>query len=130
LKNFYRSQFSKWPPQYRKNSTWSNQFGTSLSTHISNCDDIGQCWFFAILWGPFWKWRPGEIVQCQESIQDIKANGSFEMSHFLLNSFTDLHSLHHYISNALITTHRFSSLYPSKKYKEKHDMYVLSHIGT
>ena len=20
-----------------------NQFGTSLSTHISNCDDIGQC---------------------------------------------------------------------------------------
>jgi hypothetical protein len=33
------------------------QFGTSLSTHISNCDDIGQCWYFAILW------RPIEIVQ-------------------------------------------------------------------
>ena len=23
-----------------------NQFGTSLSTHISNLDDIGQCWIF------------------------------------------------------------------------------------
>jgi hypothetical protein len=28
-----------------------NQFGTSLSTHISNCDDIGQC-------SPFSKWPP------------------------------------------------------------------------
>ena len=25
-----------------------NQFETSLSTHISNFDDIGQCWIF---WG-------------------------------------------------------------------------------
>jgi hypothetical protein len=24
LKNFYRSPFSKWPPQYRKNSTLSD----------------------------------------------------------------------------------------------------------
>jgi hypothetical protein len=72
-----RSPFSKWPPQYRTNSTLSdfndisyvgrlwcpelnpdieqfilvaifkmagNQFRTSLSTHISNFDDIGQCW--------------------------------------------------------------------------------------
>jgi hypothetical protein len=23
-----------------------NKFGTSLSTHISNFDDIGQCWIF------------------------------------------------------------------------------------
>ena len=23
-----------------------NQFGTSLSTHLSNFDDIGQCWIF------------------------------------------------------------------------------------
>ena len=23
-----------------------NQFGTSLSTHMSNLDDIGQCWIF------------------------------------------------------------------------------------
>ena len=44
---------------------------TSLSTHISNCDDIGQCWIFAILWLPFWKGRPVEIFQCQESIRDI-----------------------------------------------------------
>jgi hypothetical protein len=30
-----------------------NQFGTSLSTHISNFDDIGQCLIFAVLWRPF-----------------------------------------------------------------------------
>ena len=48
------------------------QFLKSLSTHISNCDDIGQCWIFAVvLWWPFWKWRPVEIVQCRESIRDI-----------------------------------------------------------
>jgi hypothetical protein len=64
LNNFYWSPFSKWPPQYRKKSTL-------LSTHISNCDDIGQCWIFAVLWWPFWKWRPVEIVQCWESIRDI-----------------------------------------------------------
>jgi hypothetical protein len=33
-----------------------------LSTHISNFNDIGQCWFFAVLWWPFWKWRPVEIA--------------------------------------------------------------------
>jgi hypothetical protein len=44
LKNFYRSPFSNWSLQYRKNST---------------------------LWRPFWKWRPVEIVQCRESIRDI-----------------------------------------------------------
>jgi hypothetical protein len=33
LKNFYRSPFSKWPPQYRTNSTLSD---------LSNFDDIGQ----------------------------------------------------------------------------------------
>ena len=48
-----------------------NQFGTSLSTHVSNFDDIWQCWIFAVLWRPFWKWRPVEIVQWQESIRDI-----------------------------------------------------------
>ena len=45
--------------------------GTSLSTHISNFDDIGQCWIFAVLWRPFWKWRPVKIFQCRESIRDI-----------------------------------------------------------
>jgi hypothetical protein len=48
LNNFYRSPFSKWPPQYRKKSTLSD-----------------------IMWWPFWKWRPVEIVQCRESIRDI-----------------------------------------------------------
>jgi DUF1365 family protein len=41
LKNFYRSPFSKWPPQYRTNST--------LSTNISNFGDIGQCWIFVAI---------------------------------------------------------------------------------
>ena len=45
-----------------------NQFGTSLSTHISNFDDIGQCWIFAILWQSFWKWRLVEIFQCRDII--------------------------------------------------------------
>ena len=42
-----------------------------LSTHISNFDDIGQCWFFAVLWWSFRKWRPVEIFRCRESIRDI-----------------------------------------------------------
>jgi hypothetical protein len=35
----------------------------TLSTHISNSDDIGQCWiftshFYAVFWQPFWKfWK-------------------------------------------------------------------------
>ena len=33
--------------------------------------EIGQCWICAVLWWPFWKWRPLEIVQCRESIRDI-----------------------------------------------------------
>ena len=46
--------------------------GHSLSTtHISNFDDIRQCWIFAVLWWPFWKWRPVEICQCQGSFLDI-----------------------------------------------------------
>jgi hypothetical protein len=48
-----------------------NQFGTSLSTPISNFDDIVQCWIFAVLWRPFSKWRPVEIFQCREKIRDI-----------------------------------------------------------
>jgi hypothetical protein len=42
-KNFYPSPFSKWP----------------------------QCWICAVLWRPFWKWRPVEMFRCQESIRDI-----------------------------------------------------------
>jgi hypothetical protein len=44
---------------------------TAQIQHISNFDDIGQCWIFAVLWRPFWKWRPVEIFQCCESIRDI-----------------------------------------------------------
>ena len=43
----------------------------SLSTHISNFDDIGKCWIFVALWRPFWKWWPVENFQCRESIRDI-----------------------------------------------------------
>ena len=45
--------------------------GNHKSTHIWNGVEIGQCWICAVLWRPFWKWRPVEIFQCQESIRDI-----------------------------------------------------------
>jgi hypothetical protein len=38
---------------------------------IWNVVEIGQCWICAVLWWPFWKWRPLEICQCRESIRDI-----------------------------------------------------------
>ena len=38
---------------------------------ISIFDDIVQCWIFAVLWRPFWKWWLVEIFQCRESIRDI-----------------------------------------------------------
>ena len=38
---------------------------------MPNGVEIGQCWICAVLWWPFWKWRPVEIFQCRESIQDI-----------------------------------------------------------
>ena len=52
--------FWKWRPVEFGNV--GNQFGTSLSTHISHFDDIGQCWiftahFYAVFWQPFWKWQ-------------------------------------------------------------------------
>ena len=61
--------FWKWWPLEIFNV--GNQFGTSLSTHISNFDDIIQCWIFAVLRWPFWKWRSVEIFQRRESIRDI-----------------------------------------------------------
>jgi hypothetical protein len=64
-KNFNRLPFSKWPPQYCTNSTLFD-FNKSKVTF-----EIGQCWIFAVLWWPFWKWRPVEICWCRESIQDI-----------------------------------------------------------
>jgi hypothetical protein len=96
---------TKWPPQYRTNSTlsdindisyvgrlWCPEFIPDIEkfllvaickmaatiphkfnivrfpTHISNLDDIGQCWIFAVLWWPFWKWRSVEIFQCRDII--------------------------------------------------------------
>jgi hypothetical protein len=50
LKNFYQSPFSKWSIQDV---------------------EIEQCRICAVLWWPFWKWRPVEIFRCQESIRDI-----------------------------------------------------------
>jgi hypothetical protein len=38
---------------------------------VDNGAEIGQCWICAVLWQPFWKWRPVEIFQCWESIKDI-----------------------------------------------------------
>ena len=60
----------KWSLQVNATSFFNvgNQFGTSLSIHIPNFDDIGQCWIFAVLWWPFWKWRPVEIFQCRDII--------------------------------------------------------------
>jgi hypothetical protein len=59
-KNFYRSPFSKWPPQCAK---------------IQHCSISKVAFNFlricAVLWLQFWKWRPVEIVRCQESIWDI-----------------------------------------------------------
>jgi hypothetical protein len=73
-KNFYRSPFSKWPPQYRTNSTLFefnilNWFLTSKNFYRSpfskwppqyrknstlfdfrNVVEIGQCWIFAVFW--------------------------------------------------------------------------------
>jgi hypothetical protein len=34
--------------------------------------EIEQCWIFAVLWWPFWKWRLVEIFQSRESIQDVE----------------------------------------------------------
>jgi hypothetical protein len=43
----------------------------STGRHFQNGLEIGQCWICAVLWRPFWKWRPIEIFRCRESIQDI-----------------------------------------------------------
>jgi hypothetical protein len=92
LNNFYRSPFSKWPPQYCKNSTLSDIINiwymgydyiltimkslkpatdNPLKNKLRATFEIEQCWIFAVLWRLFWKWRPVEIFRCQESIRDI-----------------------------------------------------------
>ena len=44
------------------------KFYVSIIIHL---EVISQCWIFAVLWRPFWKWWPVEIFQCRESIRDI-----------------------------------------------------------
>jgi hypothetical protein len=46
----------------------SGRFGRP---YIWNVVEIGQCWICAVLWRPFWKWRPVKICYCRESIRDI-----------------------------------------------------------
>jgi hypothetical protein len=87
LKNFYRSPFSKIQhcPISSKFDMWvdndvpnwlltlklfnvGNQFGTSLSTHISNFDNIGKCWILLpIFYAVFWKCRIAPLMVRQIS---------------------------------------------------------------
>ena len=41
------------------------KFYVSIIIHL---EVISQCWIFAVLWWPFWKWRPVEIFQCRDII--------------------------------------------------------------
>jgi hypothetical protein len=45
---------------------------TGLKNKLKATFEIEQCWIFAVLWWPFWKWRPVEIFRCRESIQDAE----------------------------------------------------------
>jgi hypothetical protein len=45
---------------------------TGLKNKLKATFEIEQCWIFPVLWWPFWKWRPVEIFQCQESIEDVE----------------------------------------------------------
>jgi hypothetical protein len=45
---------------------------TGLKNKLKATFEIEQCWIFAVLWRPFWKWRPVEIFRCWESIKDVE----------------------------------------------------------
>ena len=45
---------------------------TGLKNKLKPTFEIEQCWIFAVLWPPFWKWRPVDIFRCRESIQDVE----------------------------------------------------------
>ena len=45
---------------------------TGLKNKLKATFEIEQCWIFAVLWWPFWKWRPVEIFRYRESIQDVE----------------------------------------------------------
>jgi hypothetical protein len=53
---------------------------------------ILQCWIFAALWWPFWKWRPVEIFRCRESIQDIEIEWCWICVWYCGGTFTRLRS--------------------------------------
>jgi hypothetical protein len=56
---------------YRLWSLPNRQLTTGLKNKSKVTFEIEQCWNFAILWWPFWKWRPVEMFRCQEWIWDI-----------------------------------------------------------
>ena len=41
---------------------------TGLKIKLKAIFEIEQCWIFAVLWRPFWKWRPVENFQCRDII--------------------------------------------------------------
>jgi hypothetical protein len=85
-----------------KNKIWlsSNYYEVSslpnrpLTTGLKNKSkatfEIEQCWIFAVLWHPFWKWRPVEIFRCRESIQVIiiYSPRNLHVKHMFLFLFT------------------------------------------
>jgi hypothetical protein len=63
-KNFYRSPFSKWPPQYRTNNF--SMLGINSGHHylptyqilmISGNVEFLPPIFYTVFWQPFWKWQ-------------------------------------------------------------------------
>jgi hypothetical protein len=56
---------------FKMATTIPHKFNIVRFQRISNFDDIGKCWICAVLWWPFWKWRPLEIFHCRESIRDF-----------------------------------------------------------
>ena len=56
---------------YEVSSLPNQPLTTGFKNKSKSTIEIEQCWIFAGLWQPFWKWRPVEIFRCQESIRDI-----------------------------------------------------------
>ena len=54
------------------NSGHHNLLTYEMSLKLDNVEIVrycgGQCWICAVLWWPFWKWRPVEIFQCRDII--------------------------------------------------------------
>ena len=89
---------------------------TGLKNKSKATFEIEQCWIIAVLWWPFWKWRPVEIFRCQESIQVIiiYLHMKFRWNRTMLNlcgivvailkivtgtnfSMSGINSVHHYL---------------------------------